>query len=118
MSVSANLSNEKKIIVRFDVVGWTCDENDAKEAELNEAFTYVSSAVSAAISSLDVAEDLLDFKGLFEKVEVNQHNEATRSSSPSLRSLLAVATSSATCVTATTRSSTCRFNQRTSLNYS
>lgn len=78
MSVSANLFSEKKIIVRFDVVGWTCEENDAKEVELNEASTYVSSAVSAGLSTLDVAEDLLDFKGLFEKVEVNQHNEGNQ----------------------------------------
>lgn len=74
MPVSGNLSSERNVVVRFDVVGWTGDDADAKESTLDKIRTYMSSAVKAGLSTLDVAEDLLDYDGLFEKVEVSRED--------------------------------------------
>lgn len=74
MFVATGEPLKRNVVVRFDVLGWTGAENDAHEGDLERMRSYCSSAIGTGLNTLDIAEDLLDFNGIFERVSVNRED--------------------------------------------
>lgn len=62
---------EMSVEVRFDVVGWTADQNIENEERVAELRGYVASARRIGLLPIHIAEDLLNEHQLFENVQVD-----------------------------------------------
>ena len=74
MFVATGEPSKRNVNVRFDVLGWTGAENDAHEGDLERMRSYCSTAIDTGLNTLDIAEYLLAFNGIFERVSVTRED--------------------------------------------